>query len=121
MIDMIKRLKKEYFHRFLVVDEEGDEIARIRVKIFKERGRLTNYVVQLEYKLGKIFKPWKPVVRYNYCHNFVHKDTFNTKGRKIKREYFGKYKDLKDAAKMAEHDLKLNFQHYIKWFVKRSE
>jgi len=118
---MIKSLKKEYFHRFLMVDEKGEEIARIRVKIFKDRGHLNNYVVQLEYKLCTFFKPWKPVVRYNYCHNFVHRDIFNRKGKRIKREKFGKFKDLKDAVKMAEDDLKLKFQYYIKWFVKRDE
>lgn len=77
--------------------------------------------MQLEYKFDKIFRPWRPVLRHNYFHNFVHKDLFNRKGRRIKREKFGEFKDLKDAVKMAEHDLKHNYKYYVKWFLKRDE
>ena len=46
-----------------------------------ERGRITEFVVQLEVRSGGV---WKEVIRYDCSHEFVHKDCYNIKGRSRK-------------------------------------
>ena len=111
-----KRLKptKEILSPILYNDD-GKEIARTRTHIFVEKGKLKNYIHQLEF-FDK--EKWKVVVRFNYFHSFVHKDIFNRKEEKIETENLGEFAHLVDALEKARNDLKMNVGYYIRKFVR---
>ncbi len=111
-----ERPKKE-FAEFLLFDDKGEEIARMRVKLFIKKSKLENYVVQLEYKVGEFLKEWATVVRHNCYHGFSHKDVFSASGKGKKIE-LGKFKDLNEAVKFAIKDIKENAKEYIREFEK---
>jgi len=96
-----------------------NEKTRFRIHLYKNygRGKLFNYVYQLEtIHEGK----WKPVVRYNNFHGFIHKDIFDVEGNKIKRELLGKM-SIKEATKFADKDLRVNYEKYISEFIEGSK
>lgn len=100
--------------RILETDEKGDPILRSRLDLSIKKGRLENYVVQLERRKDSLLiKRFKPIVRYNYSHNFFHMDIYDKKGKKFKRE-LGKFKSFNDAITFAENDIKSNYEQYIK-------
>jgi len=47
-----------------------------------ERGRVVNFVVQLEVEVEG---EWKPVVRYDCSHKFNHRDAYNLRGSREKK------------------------------------
>lgn len=94
-------------------DENGNEIARMRIRLFIKRGKLENYVVQLEYNVRKLLNRWKNIVRYNFYHGFAHKDLLKSNGRYIKEE-IGRFEDLSKVVVIAIKDIKDNFEKYIR-------
>jgi hypothetical protein len=107
-----ERPKKELVKE-LNKDEEGNPITRMRLKLFTERGKLYNYVVQLEHLMDC---DWKEVVRFNYSHGFVHKDIYNKEGKQVRKIDLGHFANLKDAVDMAETDINQNHEKYIRRF-----
>ena len=57
--------------------------ARIRVRFSLQRGRVLEFVAQLEWLDGK---KWNPVVRYDTAHGFPHCDRYNPVGSTSKHE-----------------------------------
>ena len=51
--------------------------ARKRHCHFTKVGRIIKFVVQLEVKIGGV---WKEVIRYDCVHDYAHKDCYNVKG-----------------------------------------
>jgi len=74
---------------------------------------MIDFVVQLEYLTNK----WKPVIRYDNAHGFVHRDIYSITGSKKRREKIHA-KTLKDAVLIAYNDLSHNYQNYIERFEK---
>ena len=54
------------------------ENARKRHFHKTERGKVTNFAVQLEVKVNGA---WQPVIRYDCAHDFSHIDRYNMRGQ----------------------------------------
>lgn len=77
-----------------------------------EGGKISKFLVQLEVKIGDI---WKEVIRYDCAHDYAHKDCYNIKGqcRKINL-----YIDYKEALTFADEDINENWELYRGKFLK---
>ncbi|MBI5188240.1 MAG: hypothetical protein HZA07_04110 [Nitrospirae bacterium] len=75
-------------------------------------GKVTVFMVQLEIKVGDI---WKEVIRYDCAHDFTHKDCYNRKGEQRKVTL---YLDYDDALTMADDDINENWQYYSERFFR---
>ena len=73
-------------------------------------GRITGFTVQLEVKVGGI---WKEVVRYDCSHNYEHKDRYNIKGQCKKISLSLNYED---ALTLTDDDINENWQIYKEKF-----
>lgn len=85
------------------------EDVRLRTIIVTGRGRVEDFVVQLEvvYK-GK----WRPCLRYNYAHGKPHRDLIYKEGRTTK-EWLAT-ENLGALISFARKDLKENFQTHVR-------
>lgn len=90
---------------------EGDN--RLRIKIERAKGKVTDIVVQLE---TKIKDKWYPIVRYDCSHGFFHRDLLNPKGEKTKQPIA--IENLKDALTYAEQDIRDRWEWYKEKFKK---
>jgi len=52
---------------------------------------------------------WKPVVRYDCSHKFIHRDAYNLKGRQRKEELGLTYEE---ALTFADEDIDENWERY---------
>lgn len=86
-----------------------DRYRHLHVRV---RNRIVFFRVQLETQVGD---RWRPVVRYDMAHGFVHRDLLDRRGRAIKTPLFNQ--DLNDALTFAEHDLKANWVSYRDRFL----
>lgn len=84
--------------------------ARIRLRIFREKGKgIVAFASQLEhYFKGK----WRPVIRYDTAHGFVHKDVYSLTGKQKRKEKIP-VQNLKEAIVYADKDLRNNYEKYI--------
>jgi hypothetical protein len=89
-----------------------DVDSRKRHYHFTESGKIVKYVVQLEVKIGTI---WKSVVRYDCAHDYAHKDCYNTKGERRK---INLYLDYEDALSFADDDINENWEIYRERFLR---
>ncbi len=99
--------------REMEFDDEGKPITKMRIKLFINKGKIDNYVVQLEHLMDS---NWKQVVRFNYYHGFAHKDVYNKNGEQARKVDSGIFSDLKDAVDMAITDISRNYKEYIRKF-----
>jgi len=77
-----------------------------------ERGKITEFAVQLEILVkGR----WKPVVRYDCAHDFAHRDRYNLRGVQKKEDLKMSYKD---ALTFADDDIDDNWEVYRERFLK---
>lgn len=84
------------------------EYDRLRVLILTVRGRVEDFVVQLETFIDK----WVPVVRYNYAHGFPHRDLLYADGRKEKEKLT--IMSLEEVVIFAIKDLRENYITYLR-------
>lgn len=77
-----------------------------------EKGKVINFVVQLEVKIEE---KWKPVIRYDCSHNFAHIDRYNINGEKIKEDIYLTYED---SLTLADEDININWEFYKEKFLK---
>jgi hypothetical protein len=76
------------------------------------RGRVTNFVVQLEVEAEG---QWKPVIRYDCSHAFVHRDCYNLRGKQRKEELNLSYEE---ALTFADEDIDDHWDLYRLNFLK---
>ena len=57
-------------------------LDRIRVKFFKKKGTITDFLIQYE---AFLIEKWHPIVRYNCAHGFFHRDLMKPNGDKVKK------------------------------------
>lgn len=107
--------KKEIINE-LEFDENGELVTRARMRLFITKGKIENYVVQLEHLMGN---DWKQVVRFNYSHGFVHKDIFDIYGNQVNKIDLGSSTNLKHVVESAIKDIKENYKDYIDKFKKQ--
>jgi len=75
------------------------------------RGRVMNFVVQLEVEVGG---EWKPAVRYDCTHSFVHRDCYNLSGEQRKEELDLSYEE---ALTFGDEDIDENWERYQTIFL----
>jgi hypothetical protein len=98
--------RKEFFR-------EINEQIRLRVAIVTERGRVSRLLVQLEVlKRNR----WSPVARYDTHHGFAHLDILRPDGTQDKIRLVAR--DFKDALDLAFTDLLMNWERYVRAYLK---
>jgi len=89
-----------------------DVDVRKRHYHFTEAGKVVKFVVQLEVKSERL---WKPVVRYDCSHDYAHQDCYNMKGSSKKIRLYMAYED---ALNFADDDINENWQIYRERFFR---
>ena len=107
-----ERPTKEFL-RDMEFDENGKPITKMRIRIFLKRGKVCNYVVQLEHLIDV---DWKQVVRFNYYHGFYHKDFYNLEGQQIKKVNLNEFSGIIEAVDFAVADISRRYKEYIRTF-----
>jgi hypothetical protein len=80
----------------------------LRVRYRKDRGRILQFVVQLEMLINYV---WTPIVRYDNAHQFVHRDDLRPDGSQIKTPPM-LFANNEDAFNFALQDLRTNYRFY---------
>ncbi len=89
---------------------------RLRVRALKEKGRITQFVVQYE---ALIRDDWRVIVRDDTAHRFAHKDLLHSSGRIDKQPLF--HMDFNMALTFSIQDLKVSWQWYRAGYEKEIE
>ena len=77
-----------------------------------EDGRIMKFVVQLELKIGGV---WKEVLRYDCAHGYAHKDSYNIMGKCRKINLFLQYEE---SLTLADDDINENWELYRERFLR---
>lgn len=86
---------------------------RIRPRLFRKKGiSLSGFTSQLEHYFKR---GWRPVVRYDTAHSFVHRDFYSPLGKQKRKEKI-EVQNLKEAVIFADKDLRKNYEEYIEKF-----
>lgn len=85
--------------------------ARRRERFRKEKGKIVEFMVQLEVK---VVGQWREVLRYDCAHGYAHCDRYNLRGRQKKERLSGTYEEVLTKA---EDDINANWQRYQKRFL----
>jgi len=88
------------------------ENARKRHTHKTDKGKVVDFIVQLEVKVGGI---WKPVIRYDCAHDFAHVDRYNISGETLKEELHLSYAE---GLTLADEDINLNWDSYKERFLR---
>jgi hypothetical protein len=86
--------------------------ARKRERFVKEKGKIVEFMVQLEIRVGD---RWQEAIRYDCAHGFVHCDRYNLKGEQEKQMLNW---TLDEALTQAEEDLDDHWNIYRERFLK---
>ena len=95
-----------------VLGSEGNK--RLRFKIVTRKGRVVDFVVQLEIW---VTQKWWPVVRYDYAHGFPHRDMLSPKGEEEKTPLM--LATLEQCVQYAEQDLLDRHEWYVAQFLRK--
>ena len=76
-----------------------------------ERGKVINFVVQLEVTVDGA---WQPVIRYDCAHDFSHIDRYNMHGEQAKEALQLLYAE---SLTLADDDIDLNWETYKTRFL----
>jgi hypothetical protein len=76
-----------------------------------EKGKVVDFVVQLEVKVGGV---WQPVIRYDCAHDFSHIDRYNIHG---KQENEALQLPYAESLTLADDDIDLNWETYKTKFL----
>ena len=98
--------EKEYLIRL-------GEGARKRHYHNTDKGNLVAFMVQLEVEVEDGI--WKPVIRYDCAHDFVHRDRYNLRGDQDKQEIALSYAESLD---LADKDINDNWDIYQQRFLR---
>ena len=101
--------KKEFFK---YLDNKGEE--RLRVRLIIDQGKIVDLVFQYE---SLIQGKWRNIVRYDFAHNFFHRDVIFPNGDQEKTRI--DIDDLELASLYAEQDLKDKWQFYKERYIKK--
>jgi hypothetical protein len=88
------------------------ENARKRHYHSTERGKIIDFMVQLEVNVKG---EWKPVIRYDRAHGYAHCDRYNLKGKKEKEEIYLPYEEV---LTLADEDIDDNWEIYKLRFLR---
>ncbi|HUG61892.1 MAG TPA: hypothetical protein VMP03_08600 [Methylomirabilota bacterium] len=105
--------RKQYAREYLKRTEDGDTI---RVAFDLDRGRVTDFTVQLECWIDE---RWRPVARYDSAHGQAHRDTLDWAGRVIEKRWLSADLSFNRAVVFAEQDLLARAATYRIDFMRR--
>jgi hypothetical protein len=88
------------------------ENARKRHTHKTDKGKVVDFIVQLEVKVGGT---WIPVIRYDCAHDFAHVDRYNISGETLKEELHLSYAE---SLTLADEDINLNWDSYKERFLR---
>lgn len=88
------------------------ENARKRHSHKTDKGKVVDFVVQLEVKVGN---SWKPVIRYDCAHDFAHVDRYNISGETLKEDLHLSYDE---CLTLADEDINFNWESYADRFLR---
>jgi len=88
------------------------ENARKRHSHKTDKGKVVDFLVQLEVKVGGL---WKPVIRYDCAHDFAHADRYNIRGETLKEELHLSYDE---CLTLADEDINFNWESYADRFLR---
>jgi hypothetical protein len=91
-------------------DFTGD--VRYRVRFAVEKGKVGEFVVQLELQIAE---QWNPVVRYDTAHGFAHRDQYNANGIVGHHELLP-VSDYNSALTFAIEDVRTNWEAWVRGF-----
>ncbi|MEW6686885.1 MAG: hypothetical protein AB1393_11885 [Candidatus Edwardsbacteria bacterium] len=94
---------------YVVIFDDG---VRKRHCHKSERGKILEFVVQLEVRIDDV---WYPIVRYDCAHKSTHIDYYDLSGRKSKMEL---HLEFNEALIVADDDIRENWDKYLKDFLK---
>jgi hypothetical protein len=94
------------------IGDDGDK--RLRFRIRTRKGKVVEFVVQLELRSDG---GWKPVVRYDNAHGFAHRDVLDPRGELVEKKVL-KLATLAEVLEFAEQDLSDRFEWYVERFLK---
>jgi len=77
-----------------------------------EKGKVIDFVVQLEVKVEET---WQPVIRYDCSHDFSHIDRYNIQGEQEKEVLHLPYAE---SLTLADEDINLNWESYKERFLR---
>ncbi|MBI4422452.1 MAG: hypothetical protein HY554_01925 [Elusimicrobia bacterium] len=97
---------------FKSIGPDGDQ--RLRFRIRTSRGRVVEFLVQLELCLEGA---WRPVVRYDNAHDFAHRDVLDPNGTEIEKTPL-KLGALGEVLEYAEQDLMDRADWYVDRFLR---
>ena len=93
---------------------DDDENELLRIRIWTDKGKVTDLVVQFE---SVIRGRRHPIVRYDCSHGFFHRDILYPGGDKEKQSI--SITSLEDALNYAEQDIKDRWEFYKERFIKK--
>lgn len=88
------------------------ENARKRHSHTTEKGKVVDFVVQLEVKVGG---RWQAVIRYDCAHDFSHIDRYNIRSEQEKEDLRLPYAE---ALTLADEDINVHWQTYVERFLR---
>jgi hypothetical protein len=97
---------------FVVVLDDG---VRKRHYHESDKGRVTNFAVQLEVKIAG---GWKVVIRYDCSHGFSHVDRYDLRGKKTKRAL---NLTFESALTFGDWDINENWKKYRNAFLREKQ
>ena len=97
---------------FVVILDDG---VRKRHRHETNGGKVTNFVVQLEIRMGE---EWKAVIRYDCAHGFSHVDRYDKTGKQTKTPL---NLHFESALTYGDWDINENWRHYRDAFLKGTE
>ena len=101
---------ERHFLLFLTLDKETRVILRNLFRIDKKS--VTGFVIQIEIRCTAEGKEiWKPVVRYDHAHGFIHRDMIASDGSKTKCKLGTQ--DTKDAIVLAVEEIRENLNLWL--------
>ena len=92
----------------------SDGKKRLRFRIVTRKGRVVDFLVQLEVLAGR---EWLPVVRYDNAHGFPHRDVISPGGEEEKTPLL--LDTMEQCLHYGEQDIADRCEWYISHFMKK--
>lgn len=103
---------KERDFRYALTQEDTD---RIRIAFREEKGAITFFIVQYS---ALINNRWRSIMRYDTCHGYAHKHTYNLRKKERIVTLTAPGERLNELFTESSTDIKQNFEKIKENFLK---
>jgi hypothetical protein len=105
--------KRNEWHFLLNLPSESESRVILRNLFRMHRNLVTGFMIQIEVRLVQNGKEqWRPVVRYDCAHGFIHRDSIAADGQKMKRKLA--IQDTRSAIVLAIDELRDNLNPWLR-------